>query len=323
MPSGRLADIVPSKKISRRDVISFLLSLFLAFGIWVLYNLNKSYSATLVREVSVVSNLPGHFQRSQGAVTIEARCTASGYDMLSSRRSRRVEIGIDKDLFSETPSGEFVIPASSLAAYVGDIFGSQVRLEAFSAPTYTFSFPVENHKKVPVVPVTSLSFKSQYMQRGEVKVEPDSVIVYGEPALLDNLDRIYSSRISHSKLSAPVTGWVPLEKRRGVRLSESHVRYSVDVVRFVEVTRSVPVSIRGVPAGKTLSVYPSTAEVTFRCVFPMAEDRSESVRFWVDYQDFLRSSGGKCAIRSGSLPRGVLDWKASPEVFECVEEDVR
>ena len=41
---------------------------------------------------------------------------------------------------------------------------------------------------------------------------------------------------------------------------------------------------------------------------------------YVDYKDFVSSSDGKCAVRTGALPQGIISVKLMPEVVECVEE---
>ena len=309
-------------KGKKRDLGVFLVSLFLAFGVWLLYNMNQGYSATLQARVYLQSNLPGYFPTSSDPVTVEARCRATGYDMIRSRRrmrSKSVTLRVDPELL--TPEGDdfFGFSANSLGAYVGELFGSEVRLESFIAPSYSFRFPRENHKTVPMIPVCYLSFRPQYMQREPLRLRPDSVLVYGDSTHLENIERIYTHRISGSSLDASKVGTVRLECPRGVRLSETEVSYTIDVTRYVEVTHSVPVTVRNVPSGKNLSIFPSVAEVSFRCVFPLASDRTGEMQFYVDFEDFVHSASGKCVARTDGLAPGVVGWTMRPEIFECVE----
>lgn len=315
--------LVHSLKVRRRDVVSFLVALLLAFGVWLLYNMNQSYSATLPSRVYVKSNLAGYFPQSTEPVTVEARCRARGYDMLRSRRRMRgrpVVITVEPEQLKPDGEGIFLLSSNVLGAHIGELFGSEVRLESFIAPSYAFRFAVENHKTVPVLPVSYLSFRPQYMQKDRLRLQPDSVIVYGDEAHLEGIERINTRRLSLSGVSTTQTGRIGLECPRGVRLSDEEVDYRVEVTRYVEILRTVPVAVRGVPRGKDLSVYPSTAQVRFRCAFPMAQDRTGEVQFYVDYADFTGSVSGKCVARADALPPGVLGWSMEPEVFDCVEE---
>ena len=323
MSSRGLDSVLEKLKISRKDVTAFTASLLLAFGIWLLYNLNLSYSATLSADVYAFTNLPGRFQKSSEPVLVEARCRATGYEMLHSRRSKKsraVVLQLDPELFVPEGDGAYSLSSTVLSARVGELFGNGARLESFTSPTYVFKFAPEANKTVPVVSVTSLSFKPQYMQKGAIRLDPDSVMVYGDPSFLENVDRIYTSRLSLSGLSSPKSGYLKLEKPRSVRLSTDETRYELDVIRYVEVKRSAAIQLRNVPAGKELNSYPSTVELSLRCAFPYTVDRTDELQIYVDYKDFVSSSDGKCAVRTGALPQGIISVKLMPEVVECVEE---
>ena len=148
---------------------------------------------------------------------------------------------------------------------------------------------------------------------------PDSVLVYGEPFHLESIERAYTKPFVLRNLKDPARGVVRLENMKEVRLSQDEVEYKVDVERYVEISTSVQIRTRNVPAGRVLTVYPSTAKVTYRCSFPVVSDPAGNVVFYIDYKDFARSISGKCLVRNDGLPAGVIGFRIEPEVFECVE----
>ena len=154
---------------------------------------------------------------------------------------------------------------------------------------------------------------------GEFKVVPDSVTIYGEPYHIESIEKVFTKQVNLSDVNSSIHGSVELDKIKGVRISTDAVVYSLNVSRFVEVTASVPVYVRNVPRGKSLVVYPSTAQVTFRCAFPVTSDPSSSVRIYVDYNDFVKSLHGQCIPYMEQVPAGVLDYEVKPIVFDCVE----
>ena len=151
-----------------------------------------------------------------GTLTIQPAVTKVKGDEI---RSKSVTIQVDPDQLTEEGEGVFVLSSNALGAHIGELFGSEVRLESFISPAYAFRFPQENHKTVPVIPVSYLTFRPQFMLRDRLRLQPDSVIVYGEPAYLENVERIYTHKISASNLHASKVGNVALECPRGVRLS--------------------------------------------------------------------------------------------------------
>lgn len=306
-----------------RDISVFLMSLLLAFSIWLIHNLSLNYSDTISVPVVVQCNIDGHSNISSNSSTIAARCRTSGFSLLKIRhqaKRKALTIRFDiKDLHHK--EGElFYITAAELSNYVTEIFGDGVRLESFLSETVQFRFPFENHKRVPVQAVQVLSFKPQYMAIGQIRLQPDSVTIYGEPFHLEHIDRVFTRTINLVNLKSSAHGIVRLDAVSGVRMSETEVNYSLDVTRYVEVRSEVAVGVRNLPAGRKLSVFPSTANVVFKCAFPLSQDPTEEVQFYIDYNDFVNSKGGKCIAHASRIPEGVIDCAVFPEVFDCVEE---
>ena len=100
-----------------------------------------------------------------------------------------------------------------------------------------------------------------------LELQPDSVLVYGEPFRLENINEVYTRPINFTDLSRSQNGLVLLEKIKGVRLSETEIHYSLNVRRFVEIVKSVPVTVVNVPEGQEMLVYPSEVDVCLRCAF--------------------------------------------------------
>jgi hypothetical protein len=320
----RLHTLLRKTHVNGRDSVIFLLSVLLASAIWLIHNLSLNYSSTMSVPVVAVCNIDGHSNVSSNSSLIVARCRTSGFSLVrnayvSKRNAIRITFDA-KDMHHK--DGEiFYITSAELSNYVNEIFGEGVRLESFVSDTFQFRFPYENNKKVPVQAETIVSFKPQYTAVGSMKLTPDSVIIYGEPFHLENVDRVLTKTIELSNVSSSSHGTVKLEPINGVRISADEVNYSLDVSRFVEIEDEVTVIARNVPVGKELKIFPSTAKVTYKCIFPLSEDPSNVVSFYIDYEDFESSLGGKCIAKARNIPRGVIEYSLTPEVFDCVEED--
>lgn len=300
----------------------FLVCLMLAFGIWLVHNLSQTNESVVNVAVLAESNLEGRAERSSDAVTITARCSASGFrllDLTSRRRTRQVRF--DAEDLQQTRRDYFSISANKLGRYAEAIFGSGVSVDQFLMDEAVFRFIEENHKKVPVQPVKLLSFRSQYAQVGAMALEPDSVTVYGPDEILDRIDNVYTRTVSANDVRSNLHGEVDLEPPAGVRLSDTRVKYRVEVSRYVEIPLKVRISVHDLPAGVNFSVFPYSADVTLKCIFPLMADPEGNVDCYVDYSEFAVSRTGRCVVRVTGLPVGVLEYKVSPEVVECIERE--
>lgn len=319
----KLHGLLAKSNLGVRDVVVFLMSLLLAVSIWLLHNLSLNYSSTMSVPVIAECNIDGHAGVSSNSSVIAARCRTSGFSLLKNRRrSTRPAVHIrfaTSDM--RLKEGDiFYITSSELASYVSEIFGEEVSLEAFLSETVQFRFPFENNKKVPVHPMKIVSFKEQYMALGEIQLVPDSVIIYGEPYVLDNIDRVFTKTIELENLHSSAHGVARIEEMNGIRMSDTEVKYSLDVSRYVEITSETVISLRNLPSGRHVTVYPSVARVVYKCAFPVTTDPSGEVHFYIDYKDFKNSKEGKCVPTSTPLPEGVISYTVEPEVFDCIEE---
>jgi hypothetical protein len=237
-----------------------------------------------------------------------------------SRRERKVvKVKFNKADLRRTGADVYSVIGGAKNSYVDQFFGEDAQVEAFITDTLSFIFPVENHKKVPIDVPLSVSCRSQYMQSGPFRTIPDSMTVYGPAERLDAVERVVTSRLTLSDLNSSQHGLLKVTPIKGVRMSADEVSYELPVSRYVELSASVPVEVMNAPAGRTLQVYPPTAQVYLRCAFPIVKDPLASFKLYVDWKDFSSSLSGRCAPRVQRLPAGVLEYQVEPEVFDCIE----
>jgi len=322
---GRLYDkLLSLLNISGRDLVVFLLALLLAFSIWMIHNLSLKYNAYLDVPVQAKCSLDGHSEMSADRANVIARCRATGYNVIrsSGRGNRRgAVVTFHPSVMRHKADDVFYVLSSDLQEYAHVIFGDGVTVEYFTTDTLFFRFPFENSRRVPVVPVCSISYQNQYMDMGPVEVAPDSVTIYGETSLLDNVTSVYTRPVKASNISSDIQGVVPLEKIRGVRFSEDKVHYSLKVARFVEMRKILPVKVVNLPQDKMVTVIPSNVEVSFRCNFPLQKEALDNAELAIDYVDYLGSLNGRCAVELYGVAKGVIDYDVDPSYVECIVED--
>jgi len=315
--------ILKALNINGRDWAVLLLALLLAFSIWLIHNLSLKYNEYLRVPVIAHCSLPGHSEVSANRCEVIARCRATGYKVIKSsiRSGRAVDITFRPSEMRHKVGDMFYVTASDIQTYAHLIYGADVTLDYFLTDTLFFRFPYENHKVVPVVPIYSFTYRNQYMADGDIQLSPDSVVVYGEPFRLENVDAVYTGPIKYTDVSEDVRGIASLEKIKGVRLSENEIQYSMEVKRYVELKKTLPVQVVNVPSGKDLQIYPSVVEVTLKCNFPLREDPEQGLAVVADYNDFLSSLSGQCVLKLEGLSGGVIDYEISPVSVSCVIEE--
>jgi len=305
-----------------REGLLLVTSLLLAVVIWFMGNLSRDYPGVLNVPVSAECNLQGHSNVSADVAIASARCRTNGYRLLreGTRRSRRpVRVRFERADVRHDAGDRFYVPGSALNNHLQTVFGDEVAVEEIISDTLFFTFPAEEHKKVPVHLSGDFSYRTQYMSSGPLRLVPDSVTVYGEKARLDLVDHVSTVPRVVDDVHDTQHGVLRLRRIKGVRLSDEQISYDLPVTRYVEVRSELPVVVENLPDKHTLDVFPSRATVILRCVFPGMRNPFEKIQPYIDYADFASSLSGRCVARIRELPPGVIDWRVEPAVFDCIE----
>ncbi len=314
--------LLKALNLSGRDWVILTLSLLLAFSVWMIHNLSLKYNANLSAKVIAICSLDGHENVSAATAEALARGRATGYNIIESyiKARRPVKVEFNPSVMQRYDSERFFVTGDKLVEYSHLIFGEDITVDHYISDTLFFRFPSVNHKKVPVVPVSILTYKGQYMARGPLDMTPDSVVVAGDPYLLETVKQVYTTPIRHFEISENISGLVGIEPIKGVNIQAKEVYYSMDVVRYVEFVSEVHVEAVNVPAGKAMMIFPSVVTLRMRCEFPLMDDAEGQQTVYVDYNDFKTSLGGNCPVRVKNLPKGILSYDVEPVSVRCVEE---
>lgn len=270
--------------------------------------------------VQARSSVPAHDPLSINEATVTAQVRASGYSLLSlSRRHKKAKV-VDfdsADLRQDTPDS-YSCQNSTMIKYSGAIFGERVSVESFVSDAPQFVFQQVAFRKLPVRSVASISYAPQYTALKPMRLQPDSVYVYGDPTRLQSVTKILTKPVDLSLLSSSVHGKVKLDVPAGLKLSEQEVIYYQDVTRYVELRSEVKIKTVNVPDGMKMNSLPSSAEVVLRSVFPVPEDPFRDLDLYVDYQEYLGSINGKCMIHSNPLPSWIISCSIEPQFTDCI-----
>ena len=308
--------------LSGRDWVVFVLALLLAFSTWVIHKLSLEYSVFLTVEVVAESNIEGRSNKSSGATEIMARCRTTGWRILYAQMKREdvVNVKFPATVFQHEDDERYFISSEKLHEYVDQIFGNSVSLEYFVTDKVYFKFPQEIFKRVPVKPVTSLTFEDQFIASSPLVISPDTVTVYGDKLHLDALEYVTTATISHSSINKDFSGMVSLTPISGMRFSVEEVHYEMDVVRYLEVIRkNVPVVVVNTPSGGDYAADPVSVDVLLDVEFPLKDDPKKSMVVTADYNELKTSLSGKVPLKPASMPLGVIRYEIAPVAVRIKE----
>lgn len=302
-----------------------LISLLTACFVWVMHTFSLDYSASMPYTVCVTTNLKGYAPDATARETLVVRGRGTGFYILRMRGFNRkpalLPLTVDARVF--TPESEeeglFRLNVADIRDKIAEQLGERFIVDFVETPQLTFVFTRQSYARVPVAAVLDLSFRPQYMQVGEVRLEPDSVLVYGDVKELQKLTQVGTGSISFRNVDKSLQGYVPVEPVPGLRIDCEKVYYDIPVDRYVETTMTVPVTATRVPAGRTLMILPSQVELTFRASFRPRGGRitADDLALVVDWRDYVKA-GSTRVIPKLVTQRDIYSWRMKPELVECI-----
>lgn len=306
------------------DWMVLLISLFLAFSVWFIHQMTLKYMVPMKFKVTIVTDLEGYAGESATDDVLVIRATGSGFSIVGLRRSANVASSIKLDV----PGGKlhriagetnlFEVYTRDLTEELYQALGANITINSFDTERLKFRLTPRTHKKVPVLLKSDISCKSQYMVTADLLLKPDSVAVYGDTSVLENINQVETERVAFYGADAPLDGKVKIKPVRGGEISVNEVEYHIDVVRYIELTSEVGFSPVGVPSGVNMVMIPSSGTVRYRIPYAMAGSEDDPPVFVVHYSDYVASRSGVVVPRLYSAPSDMISYELEPASVECI-----
>ncbi len=321
----KLKQFVISLK-SNRDLLVFLLFLFLSTGLWVLNALRKEYTTTIEYPVNYTDFPDDFILLGKPQETVELKIHSLGYNILPYYMGRILSA---KDLYVSSfrrisngdELGAYVL-TRSLIKDISNHMSNGVELLSISPDTLFVKFEKKEYKKVPVVFQSELKFRSSYYQSGDITIRPDSVEISGPASYIDTTEFVYTKRTKYDDLMDSLTRNLGLEMPTDMSVNPSRVVVNIPVEPFTEKSVLIPLTLLNVPDTLQLKTFPSEVNVTFSvAVSKFNEVKSTDFEVFVDYNSYSGNNlPDRLKVKMNTNLDNIKNINYSPLFVECLFE---
>lgn len=278
-------DDVRAAYLPREKLLVFSGSLILALCLWFIVNLNRDFSITLdlpieIRDISgemaLVSDPPA---------SARVDVTGEGWKLITLYSNPpRVVLDVDNEEIDLTDRIQRQV------SMLSDVMITSVRPSIL-----VLEMEERTEKEVPVVPLVDILFAEQFGQVGTPVVEPSLIQISGAASRVQEVDTVYTRLRELENVRESRELALELAPVSGILLQTEQVRYSFEVAEFTEAQITVPIRIRNLPPGQTITYNPT--RVTIRYDVPIDEyNESLNIRpfsVWVDYDKIRQDTTGQ------------------------------
>ena len=301
-----------------------LLTLLSGFFIWFFVVTANEYSFEL-RAALHLENMPeNHVLARPVPEHIRILYRGAGRDLLHLLIRDRV---LRLNLNHNTESLWYTVQTNMLDAVPAHMNLNPARI--VSQDSVFIALDVYSEKKVPVRSQLKLAMMDGYIQVGETRFHPDSVIVKGARQLVESVDEIFTKEDQYQHLLKDLTRTAQLVRPEDdmITLSHSNVNFSVNVQRIGErMIDGIPIHVTNLPASvKDAIVIPSTLSLVVHGGNEFLMNlKKDDISATIDYRSLvydLRTGGPIRQVRAAiDLPEDIIYYNAKPQSFDIILE---
>ena len=306
-----------------RNWIILVFSLLLAFFMWSIMKLSASYSSYVRYRIEASTNIPGRSNTAVSTDVLVIGAKSTGFHIIQNLQGAQGNALLLDDVdvkhfhkYREDGDLFYLLP-DNIRQKIQDALGADVKVETLATDTLFFVFPVQGNRKVAVVASSAIKYGKQFMPYSEILLKPDSVLIYGDEAVISNIHHVTTQAIKSNDTQHSLSGVVKLNPLKGVRFSQDEIFYSQEIGRFVEHTVNVPVTIGNAPSYANVAIVPQEVTIKYRQPFVGASAYSQQdFSVVVEYDEILRKDVVKPNV--ARMPEGILTIDMEPKFVECV-----
>lgn len=248
----------------KRDVLTFLLFVFLAACVWYGHAMN-SVRNTRVPVLIQYTGKPGAIGLSSpglpDTVLIEVRDAGA---RLNAYHREPLHLTIDLRQYIHGEKGTIHVPSDALRRSISDILQGTSRLIETFPEEIRCAYFTEQEKIVPVSSRCVLELASEYQLAAAPTLSRTKIKIFGQEKSLRDIDSLYTEATTLTELTDTSTIRLALDIPNDVRAEADSVDLCVIAERFTEKKFILPIHITGVPAGCHLRLFPHEVEVGVR-----------------------------------------------------------
>lgn len=309
-----------------KDILSFLLFLFLSATLWFVNVLGKERETTLKIPVKF-TGIPQNISIISPSITeISIDVRDQGLRLLSYTNKKMNPFSIEvKAQFNQR--GQILITSEQLNEKLIKYIHLQPTtvIQAIHPDSINIVYEKLEKKYVPVKFISQLEFAPQYMLSDSIQLSPNKLLVFGPKNVLDTLQYIRTELFQLKDITDTASYHCHLVPTPHVRYSANETKLSLFVEQFTERKIQLPITAMNCPPHLTVRTFPAIANVTFTIgLSKFNYFKNNDIELFIDYNELKPTSQIKQKINIKNNKPYISNVRVSPKEVEFIlEEKIR
>lgn len=285
-----------------KNFVLFLGFVILASGFWVIMSMNDNVQDTFDVQLSVVG-VPD-------SVTFITDPPRKIHVSVRDKGTRLFRAAMNNPKltlnFREYASaGILRFTSADLTSSLKSIFGSAAQITSVSPDSLSLPYTTEPGKRVPIIINADVQTESGKVIAGRLTSPTSAVRLYTTTVDLDTVYRVYTKKIIKRNLKESTTIEIGIQPIPGVKIVPSVVKVNIPVEPLVKKTIMAPITVKDLPAGYSLLLFPDNVEVSFFVPMSKFNQEYKGIEVSVLFEDALASKSEMVPLLISSYPSDI------------------
>lgn len=256
-------------KFLDQRTITFLFSLLISFGLWLLIKLSDDFQTDNRIELRYQNYPINKVLTNKPDSLLQIKTINNGFDILGhllfkSNQSIPINFAYAKHLKTRNGVQTYYILSSSLHNQIADKFSTAEEILSVRPDSLIFAFEELTSKQLPVKPQLEWSLNPRFKQYKNMQLIPNKVKVFGPASILNKIDSIPTEKIKLEQVSQSIDTLLHLKlKDSRLNIQPKNVKLVIPIEEFTEGKIKLPIQIK---ASKNLNykIFPPDAQLTYQ-----------------------------------------------------------
>jgi hypothetical protein len=305
-----------------KNIFTFLFFVVVSTCFWFTRSLSEQYETVVTYPVKYLNYPENKVLIGELPDKLKLRIQAKGFSILKSKLNLNlIPLKFNVNSFSLNSIGTdtFYIITETVKDLLSEELDDAKILD-INPDTLFFRFSEMIVKKIAVKPLLALHskfFQKQYMQNGNIRLFPDSIVVSGPGNVLQSTTCILTEPLSFTNLSDTISVLCNLERQDMLTYSQNKVRVTIPVDRFTEVEENLPVIPVNIPDSLSMIAIPGQVKITYIvCLSNYQKIKDNPPIPRIDFNSISTKQVSRLTVFLSDTPKIISNIRFSPKETE-------
>lgn len=249
--------------------ITFLISLLIAFGLWLLIKLSGDFQTENKVHLNFQDFPIDKILINKPDSILQVKTHNNGFDALSQflfNRHKSLSIDFSTAKFLKTRSGvsTYYILTSGLRQNIEEEFKTAEQIVSIRPDSIVFKFEKLTSKRIKIIPQLDISFNPRFKQYKDLEMEPESLLVFGPASLLHPVDSINTLVFKLHNINSNIDTLIHTELINNNLVTKNEgIRIKIFVEEYTENKIKLPIILK-TNSKIHYKIFPSEATITYQ-----------------------------------------------------------